>query len=85
MTTPVGLEDQVYPFIRRFAPGLALSPDIDIFEIGFMNSLLAMRFVIFIETTFGVSIPDEELDIDNIRTPAAVAALVRRLSAAREP
>ncbi len=76
------IQAQLHPFIQRFAPDLTITPQTDIFEIGFMNSLLAMRYIVFIETTFGVTIPDEELEIDNIRTPAAVAALVGRLRSA---
>ena len=35
----------------------------------------------FVEKTFGITIPNEELRIDNFRTADAMASLVARLSA----
>lgn len=55
--------------------------DEDIFESGFTNSLFAMQLVDFVERQFGVEIDAEDLQIDNFRTVARVAALVERKTA----
>jgi len=53
-------------------------PDEDIFSLGFVNSLLAMQLVAFVEKEFGVAVGDEDLDLDNFRTINSIAALVAR-------
>ncbi len=55
-----------------------LADDADIFASGFVNSLLAMQLVTFVERTFAVTVADDDLDLDNFRSVAAIAALVRR-------
>ncbi|MGP4101631.1 hypothetical protein [Nonomuraea sp. KM90] len=42
--------------------------------------MFAMELVMFVEKTFGVTIPNEELRIDNFRTASSMAELVVRLS-----
>ncbi len=55
-----------------------LADDDDIFAMGFGNSLLAMQLVEFLETTFAIEIDGDDLEMENFRTIAAVAALVGR-------
>ena len=50
----------------------------DIFEVGGATSLFAMELVLFIEETFGIVLEDEDLERDNFRSVAALAALVAR-------
>lgn len=70
--------DQLTDFIRPRLGGHPLDPSDDIFARGFVNSLFAMELVVFVEATFGFVIPNEDLRLDNFRTPNAVADLVRR-------
>ena len=49
-----------------------------VFALGFINSLFAMELVLFIERTFELQIPNEELTLDNFCTIAAMAGLVGR-------
>jgi methoxymalonate biosynthesis acyl carrier protein len=65
-------------FILDKFPGADLADDQDIFALGFVNSLFAMQLVLFIEKQFNLQIPNEELDIANFRTVAAMGALVER-------
>jgi acyl carrier protein len=50
----------------------------DIFALGFVNSLFAMQLVMFIEKEFGITVEDEDLDIQNFNTVEAIANLVER-------
>jgi methoxymalonate biosynthesis acyl carrier protein len=68
-------------FIEGRFPQARIEPGQDIFSLGFINSLFAMELVMFLEKTFGFTIPNEELHIDNFRTVDAMAALADRLSA----
>jgi len=73
-------QDQILGFIRSRFPQVEIGEAEDIFQIGFVNSLFAMELVMFVEKTFSVTVPNEELRIDNFRTATSMAALVGRLS-----
>lgn len=73
--------DQVLAFVRDRYPQAEIDAAQDIFALGFVNSLFAMELVMFVEKTFGITIPNEELRIDNFRTANAMADLVDRLAA----
>ncbi|RKN05085.1 acyl carrier protein [Streptomyces radicis] len=66
-------------FITGRFPRAEIDPAKDIFSLGYINSLFAMELVMFIEKTFELTIPNEELSIDNFRTVEAMTALVDRL------
>lgn len=63
-------------FLSRFLRNHDFADDEDIFARGFVNSLLAMQLVSFVEKEFGVTIEDEDLDLQNFRTVDNIAALV---------
>ncbi len=71
---------QVLGFIRGRFPDVEISESEDIFRLGFVNSLFAMELVMFIEKQFGLTIPNDELQIDNFRTAKSMAGLVERCS-----
>jgi methoxymalonate biosynthesis acyl carrier protein len=73
---------QVLAFVRGRYPQVEIDASNDIFQLGFVNSLFAMELVMFIEKTFGITIPNAELRIDNFRTADAMADLVSRLTPA---
>lgn len=72
----VSAADRIHAFITSRFPGISLEFGEDIFAMGFINSLFAMELVMFIEKTFEVKIPNEELKFDNFRTISSMAALV---------
>ncbi len=77
---PDNVQEQVLGFIRGRYPAVEISESEDIFQLGFVNSLFAMELVMFIEKQFAVTIPNDELQIDNFRTAKSMAALVDRCS-----
>jgi len=72
------VQARIKGFLSRFFRQHDLQPDEDIFALGFVNSLLAMQLVNFVEKEFGVTIEDEDLDLANFRTLAAIDALIVR-------
>ncbi|GAA1007792.1 acyl carrier protein [Acrocarpospora pleiomorpha] len=76
-------KDQILDFVRARYPQADIDESQDIFALGFVNSLFAMELVMFIEKTFGITIPNDELKIDNFRTANTMAELVGRLTPAR--
>jgi methoxymalonate biosynthesis acyl carrier protein len=73
-------QNEIREFIQNRMPSLDLRDDEDIFSLSFVNSLFAMELVMFIEKAFALSIPNEEIDIDNFRTINAMMSLVGRLT-----
>jgi len=73
---------QIKQFLSRFFRNHELKEDEDIFALGFVNSLLAMQLVAFVEKEFAISVEDEDLDLDNFRTIIAIDALIERKTTA---
>lgn len=65
-------------FIKGRYPQADIGESEDVFSLGFINSLFAMELVMFVEKTFAISIPNDELRIDNFRSADAMAELVSR-------
>jgi methoxymalonate biosynthesis acyl carrier protein len=70
--------EQVMGFIRARFQGRELAPEQDIFALGFVNSMFAMELVVFVESTFGFTVPVDELRLDNFRSGRSVTTLVAR-------
>lgn len=69
---------KIKEFLARFFRNHKLEDEEDIFALGFVNSLLAMQLVNFVEKEFDISIEDEDLDLDNFRTVTNIDALIAR-------
>ena len=69
---------KIKDFLSRFFRQHELQDDEDIFALGFVNSLLAMQLVSFIEKEFAVTVEDDDLDLDNFRTVNSIDALIER-------
>lgn len=72
------IKQQVREFVSRFVRGHALSDDENIFATGFVNSMFAMQLVNFVETTFGITVESDDMDIENFQSIDAISALVER-------
>lgn len=72
---------KIKEFLGRFFKNQELEDDQDIFAMGFVNSLLAMQLVQFIEKEFSLTVEDDDLDFDNFRTVAAIDGFVERKTA----
>ena len=70
---------QILAFISGRYPQVEITSTDNIFQIGFVNSLFAMELVMFIEKTFGVTVPNDELRIENFHSAESMTELVDRL------
>lgn len=75
-------QTKIKEFLSRFFKSHDLQPDEDIFALGFVNSLLAMQLVAFVEKEFGIQVADEDLDLDNFRSINAISSLIARKAGA---
>jgi len=78
------IENQLQTFLQRevFAPEVAVTPETDLVATGF-DSMSLVRTLVFIETTYGLWIPEGEITGDALRNLRALAATVSRLLNAR--
>jgi methoxymalonate biosynthesis acyl carrier protein len=76
---------RILAFITNRFPQAEITDAEDIFSLGYINSLFAMELVMFIEKEFTVTIPNDELRIDNFRTAKAMTELVDSLRSAVVP
>jgi methoxymalonate biosynthesis acyl carrier protein len=76
-------KEKIRAYLLRFFRNADLRDDTDIFAAGFVNSLMAMQLVMFVEKEFQISVEDEDLDVDNFRSVDAIAALVQRQAVLR--
>lgn len=73
---------QIRAFLARFFQNHELQDDENIFATGFVNSLIAIQLVTFVEREFGIAVENEDLAIENFNSVNAIAALVGRKTAA---
>ena len=71
-------ESKIKQFLSRFFKSHDLKPEEDIFALGFVNSLLAMQLVAFVEKEFKIKVEDQDLDLDNFRSIGAISRLVAK-------
>ncbi len=71
-------EVKIREFLSRYFPKHELKEDDDIFALGFVNSLMAMQLVAFVEKEFGITVEDEDLELDNFRSICAINDLIAR-------
>ena len=69
---------RIHAFLSRYLGSRTLLEDDDIFALGFISSVVAVQFVLFLEKEFGVKIENEDLDLDNFRSIAAMSGLIER-------
>lgn len=74
---------KIRAFLAKYFQNIELQDDQDIFSMGFVNSLFAMQLVLFVEKEFGISVDNEDLDIDNFRTLTTMTSLIARKQSAR--
>ena len=84
MASSPPIETRIKQFLSRFFKSHDLQPDEDIFALGFVNSLLAMQLVAFVEKEFGIKVEDDDLDLDNFRSITAISRLVAKKRAAAQ-
>lgn len=71
-------EVKIKEFLSRYFRNYDLKEDEDIFALGFVNSLMAMQLVAFVEKEFGIAVEDDDLELDNFRSIRAINDLIAR-------
>ena len=80
MTQALEIEARLLDFMRRevFAPQMTLTAETDLVAAGF-DSMSLVRVLLFVETTYGVWIPEKEITGAALSNARALAATIARL------
>jgi len=63
-----GIKEKVKEFMFRFFRADDFHDDMDIYSMGFVNSLFAIQLVLFLENEFGIRVENIDIDVDNFKT-----------------
>ena len=74
------IETQLLAFVQRevFAPDVAATAETDLIASGF-DSMSLVRVLLFVELTYGLWIPERELNAVTLRNLRSLTATVARL------
>ncbi|MFZ0322443.1 MAG: acyl carrier protein [Candidatus Sulfotelmatobacter sp.] len=76
-------KEKIKAYFARFFRNADLRDDTDIFATGFVNSLMAMQLVMFVEKEFEITIENEDLDLKNFNSINAITGLIKRRASIR--
>ncbi|HEY6252919.1 MAG TPA: phosphopantetheine-binding protein [Candidatus Angelobacter sp.] len=76
-------KQHIMAFLGRFFRCETLNGDDDIFAAGFVNSLVIVQLISFLENSFSITIEDEDLELSNFRSVNNILALIERKTAAK--
>jgi acyl carrier protein len=72
------IKEKIKNLLAESVADVDIPDDQDIFASGLVNSLFAMQLILFIEQEFQVKVEDEDLDINNFNTIAAMVGFIGR-------
>jgi acyl carrier protein len=66
---------KIRAFLKRFIRH-HFQDDEDIFESGYVNSMIALQLVLFVESEFDITVENEDLKLENFSTVNALVRLI---------
>lgn len=69
-------------FVGQYVNINEITNDLDLFASGRVNSLFAMRLVLFVEKEFGFKVENEDLDYENFKSVDAILGFIQRKTVA---
>jgi D-alanine--poly(phosphoribitol) ligase subunit 2 len=78
MTETVGA---VVAHLSEEHAGHTFAPETELIESGVLDSIALIKLIQFIESQFGITVPDVDVDPEIFATPTTIAAYVERRKA----
>jgi D-alanine--poly(phosphoribitol) ligase subunit 2 len=75
-----GLVSGIQAALQERLMVIVASADTDLFATGLVDSIGLVELILELEDRFGVSLPMENLEIDDLRTVRRIAELITRFS-----
>jgi len=80
------LKENIKQFIEAnlivFEDEVEIHDEDNIFQMGYVNSLFAMKLLTYVENEFGITIENDEMDIKNFSTVNNIVGLITKKQAA---
>lgn len=73
-----GLVTAIYGVLRERLMVIVGSPDVDLFETGLVDSIGIVELILALEDRFDISLPMENLELDDLRSVGRIAELIGR-------
>lgn len=70
------IKQEVSRFLNTALRGKEPGPDEDLFAGGYVDSLVALELVTFLEGQYGIAVEVEDLRLDNFRSLSRIATFV---------
>jgi acyl carrier protein len=77
-TSQAAIHTQIKSILSNVINADVPSSDTDLVETGMLDSLALVSFILELETTFGLSVSYDNLEIDNFRTIKSIAQFVKQ-------
>ena len=78
--SPAGIEKAIMAFVRELgniSPGDShFSPDVDLYDTGYLDSLGIVALTTFLEAAYGLTLSEQELFDPRMATVAGIAEIV---------
>ena len=75
-------QEQIMPkltsFVGQYVNINEITPDLDLFASGRVNSLFAMQLVLFVEKEFDFKVENDDLDYENFKSLDAILGFILR-------
>ena len=68
----------VLAFLKKRASVAVPSPETDLIEAGVLDSLVLIDLLVFLEEEYGVRLPVDKLEIDQVRSVARISSLIEQ-------
>jgi acyl carrier protein len=78
--TAIHPTERVYEVLKNVLNTQESLESVDLIESGLMDSLALVSVIMELETTFGISIPFEKLEVDNFRTLDGITQFIAKES-----
>lgn len=73
------IKETVKSFLqKKIGDDKTFTYDDDIFKLGLVNSLFALELVVFLENTFGITVENEDLNLENFNKISNIEQFIER-------
>ncbi|EPR13613.1 phosphopantetheine-binding protein [Ruminiclostridium papyrosolvens] len=72
------IRDFINENLITFNEDAAFTDEDDIFKLGFVNSLFAMKLLTFIENEFNIKVENEEMELSNFNSVSNIVNFIDR-------
>jgi acyl carrier protein len=73
------IKETVKSFLqKKIGDDKTFTYDDDIFKLGLVNSLFALELVVFLENSFGITVENEDLNLENFNKISNIEQFINR-------